>query len=67
MMFIYELEVHDGRIFRVSVTNKSQIARLFGIVDTKNSGDFKVFRRFQCVQNGIHTLKQFEEIASDLN
>lgn len=66
MMFIYELEDYYGRIFRVSVTNKKQITRLFSIVDTKNAGDYKVFKRFQCVQNGIHTLKQFEDIVLDL-
>lgn len=58
-MKVYKLETPTGREFRILCENKNQYGRL---VDTiKNTGI-----KMSDLTNGIHTIKQWEQISQTL-
>lgn len=65
-MEIYELETVNGRVFRVAIANKSQKKRLLNAVEKNKSKSYEVFKRVDAVNNGIHDIKSFEQIADTL-
>jgi len=56
---LYEIIFKDGRIFRVFTANKKQKERLFNFLYNN-----KKQSKLELVKNGIHTIKQFENIMS---
>ena len=64
-MKIFELETKNGRLFRVSVSNESQKARLFKKI-AENKGKYEEFKTINCVVNGIYGIKDFEKLADSL-
>lgn len=61
---VYRIELNDGREFRVFTGNKKQDDRLFKtFTSAKEFDNVKV----TVITNGIHTVKQWEEIAKTLN
>jgi hypothetical protein len=65
-MKVYELETRNGRIFRVVVTNKSQEKRLSKVITDNKKKRYEVFKRIEVINNGIHDLKAFEQLARSL-
>lgn len=57
-MNITELKTKDGRTFRVTTENKSQVQRLNKII-SENKNTFISIDSNIC--NGIHTIKEFEK------
>lgn len=54
---VYQIELKDGRIFRVFYANSTQKIKLMRKVNSiKNQIDFT-----KTITNGIHTVKQFEQ------
>lgn len=64
-MNIYELETNNGRVFRVSIDNDAQLARLNRAIKTKDGG-YEAFKRCEVVLNGIHDIKSFENLVQTL-
>lgn len=65
-MYIYELETKNGRTFRVAIENKSQKNRLLRKIYENKKKSYEIFIRKQIITNGIHNIKQFEELADTL-
>lgn len=56
---VYQIELKDGRLWRVFYANSSQKLRLMRSVNSiKNKIDFT-----KTITNGIHTVKQWEKQA----
>jgi len=56
---LYELTMKDGRKFRISAENKHQKNRVL-----KTFRELGYNNKLECISNGIHTVKQFENIMS---
>jgi len=65
-MKIFELETKNGRIFRVAIDNKNQEKRFLKKVAENKNKSYEVFKRVECVKNGIHNIKDFEALANTL-
>ncbi|MEA3386900.1 MAG: hypothetical protein U9Q66_00455 [Patescibacteria group bacterium] len=65
-MKIYELETKNGRVFRVAVANNNQESRLHKVIASNKNKSYEVFTRIEVIKNGIHDIKQFEQLADRL-
>ena len=54
---LYEITFKDGRVFKVFCANKHQKERLYAVKNT--------YALIKELQNGIHTIKQWEDIISN--
>lgn len=59
---LYQLELHDGRIFRVFCKGKNQHQR-FNAMRSKLKNEIK---SLEIISNGIHTITEFEKITTNL-
>lgn len=59
---VYKIEFQDGREFRVFCANRKQKERFQKTVHTLN----KVNATVSVIINGIHNIKQWEQIVSKL-
>lgn len=58
---LYKITFKDGREYRVFCANKKQKERL-----QKITNSLGIFQDVEVMTNGIHTIKQFEDIKSNL-
>ena len=59
---VYQVELKDGRIFRIVFVNSTQARK---IIDTYNQIKEKV-EKIKVITNGLHTAKQWQEIVKTL-
>jgi hypothetical protein len=59
---LYEIKLSHGRMFRVYCANKSQINRLHRTLQKHIGCEYTAHE----LSKGIHTIKQFEDIAPTL-
>ena len=60
-MKVFCIELKDGREFKVACENKSQIDRFI-----KSLRDLKLYPSYVSDINGIHNIKQWEQIIKTL-
>ena len=59
---LFEIELNDGRIFRIFCRGKNQKNRF-----RQSARDINhLTKRVTEISNGIHTIKEFEEIKNNL-
>jgi acylphosphatase len=61
IMKVFCIELKDGRIFNIACANKSQIERF-----TKSLREAKLYPSHVSSVNGIHNIKQWEQIIKTL-
>ena len=59
---LYRIEFSDGRVFKVFCANKAQKQRFVTSMQQFRGEDTKYYP----IENGIHTIKQWEQIAEKL-
>jgi len=57
---LYKITFQDGREYRVFCGNKAQKKRFYKMVET-----LKDYETLEELTNGIHTIKQWEEIINN--
>ncbi|MDY0246736.1 MAG: hypothetical protein RBR26_07425 [Methanosarcina mazei] len=65
-MKIYYVETKNGRAFKVAVANNAQEKKFLRIVENNKSKNYETFTRVEVAVNGIHDIKQFEQLADSL-
>lgn len=58
---LFEIKFYDGRIFRVFCHGKAQKKRFFNFVN-QNKNEIEILDE---ISNGIHTITEFEKIATN--
>lgn len=58
---LYKIEFNDGRIFNIYCANSAQIERF-----NKLRKQLKNVKEVSIISNGIHNIKQFEQIFKTL-
>ncbi len=59
---LYKITFNDGRVFKVFCANKAQKQRLRNVLAKSND-----YQHVEEISNGIHNIKQWEDIISKLN
>lgn len=59
---IFEIELNDGRIFRIFYANSTQKRKTLLSIHKK----VDLIKKWNVLTNGIHTHKQWEEIVKTL-
>lgn len=55
---VYQIELKDGRVFRVFCANKTQKRRvIFSATDNK-------VKSVRTITNGVHTVQQYEKLLT---
>lgn len=59
---LYQVKIHNGRIFRIFCKGKNQHKRFFDFTQKIEN----MVESIEVISNGIHTITEFEKITTNL-